>query len=37
MFAISMGVGATRLFGSDLEDGDAFLPIIRLVNIGVAF
>lgn len=36
-FAISMGVGATRLFGSDLEDETGFLPIIRLVNIGVAF
>ena len=37
-FAISVGVGATRLFGGDLEDDQAaFLPIIRLVNIGVAF
>lgn len=37
MFAISLGTGATKLFGSDLEDDTAFLPIIRLVNIGVAF
>jgi hypothetical protein len=37
-FAVSVGVGATRLFGGDLEDEQvAFLPIIRLVNIGVAF
>ena len=36
-FAISLGVGATRLFGSDLEDETGFLPIIRLANIGVAF
>ena len=37
-FAISVGVGATRLFGGDLEDDQVgFLPIIRLVNIGVAF
>lgn len=37
-FVVSVGVGATRLFGGDLEDDQAaFLPIIRLVNIGVAF
>jgi hypothetical protein len=37
-FAISVGAGATRLFGGDLEDDQAgFLPIIRLVNVGVAF
>lgn len=37
-FAISVGAGATRLFGGDLEDDQVgFLPIIRLVNIGVAF
>ena len=37
-FAVSVGVGATRLFGGDLEDDQAaFLPIVRLVNIGVAF
>jgi hypothetical protein len=37
-FAISVGAGATRLFGGDLEDDVVgFLPIIRLVNIGVAF
>ena len=36
-FAISVGAGATRLFGSDLEDETGFLPIIRLVNVGVAF
>jgi hypothetical protein len=36
-FAISLGVGATRLFGRDLEDDTAFLPIVRLANLGVAF
>jgi hypothetical protein len=36
-FVISVGVGATRLFGQDLEDDTAFLPIIRLANIGIAF
>jgi hypothetical protein len=37
-FAMSVGVGATRLFGEDLdEDETGFLPIIRLVNVGVAF
>jgi hypothetical protein len=36
-FVISVGAGATRLFGNDLEDDTAFLPIIRLANIGVAF
>jgi hypothetical protein len=37
-FVISVGAGATRLFGGDLEDDTVgFLPIIRLVNIGAAF
>ena len=37
-FVMSLGVGATRLFGGDLEDDQtAFLPVIRLVNVGVAF
>lgn len=36
-FVISLGVGATRLFGSDLEDDTVFLPIVRLANIGIAF
>jgi hypothetical protein len=37
-FAISVGAGATRLFGGDLEDDQVgFLPIIRLINVGVAF
>lgn len=37
-FAMSVGLGATRLFGADLDDDTVgFLPIIRLVNIGVAF
>ncbi len=36
-FAVSMGLGAVRYFGGDLEDANAGLPIIRLVNIGFRF
>jgi hypothetical protein len=37
-FAISLGIGAVRLFG-DVEDEDiaTTLPTIRLVNVGFAF
>ncbi len=37
--ALSLGIGAIRYFGGDLEDMDASttMPTIRLVNIGVAF
>ena len=34
---LSLGTGADRLFGSDLEDAAGFLPTARLVNIGIAF
>ncbi len=38
-FALSLGIGAVRYFGGDLEDLDvsATLPTIRLVNVGIAF
>lgn len=35
-FFVGTGIGARRLFGGDV-DGTAFLPTIRLVNIGFAF
>lgn len=36
-FAVSIGVGATRLFGGDLGDDSVTIPTVRLVNIGWAF
>jgi hypothetical protein len=38
-FYVSLGVGAVRLFGEDLEDVDVAmtLPTIRLINVGIAF
>ena len=38
-FYVSMGVGAVRLFGGDLEHDDITftLPTIRLINVGFAF
>jgi len=36
-FAIGVGLGASRLFSSDLDDGSEFLPTVRLVNVGWAF
>ncbi len=36
-FYIGLGIGATRLFGGDLDDGSATIPTIRLLNIGWAF
>ena len=36
-FYISLGIGAVRLFGGDMDDTAGTLPTIRLVNIGVAF
>lgn len=36
-FDISIGAGATRLFGADLEGDSVTIPQIRLVNIGYAF
>lgn len=34
---VSMGIGAVRLFGGDLEDVALTLPTIRLINVGFAF
>ena len=36
---VSLGVGAVRLFGGDLEDVDVTLtlPTIRFINVGIAF
>jgi hypothetical protein len=34
---VSIGAGATRLFGGDLDGANVTLPSIRLVNVGVAF
>jgi len=36
-FYIGLGIGATRLFGGDLEDNWVPVPSLRLVNIGIAF
>lgn len=36
-FAVSIGAGANRLFGGDLDDFSATVPTVRLVNIGWAF
>ena len=36
-FYIGLGIGATRLFGGDVEEDRVVLPSVRLVNIGVAF
>jgi hypothetical protein len=36
-FSISMGVGATHLFGSDFDDASSKVPAFRLLNVGWAF
>lgn len=36
-FVISVGMGATRLFGGDLDGASFTLPNIRVINIGFAF
>lgn len=36
-FYIGIGIGATRLFGGDIEDGSATIPSLRLLNVGFAF
>ncbi|MBA3886486.1 MAG: DUF3575 domain-containing protein [Acidobacteria bacterium] len=36
-FAISLGVGATRLFGGDLKDFSVVFPTVRLINLGWSF
>ena len=34
---VSVGAGAMRLFGGDLDASDVVLPTIRLINVGFAF
>jgi hypothetical protein len=34
---ISLGAGATRLFGSELNGASLTIPTVRLVNVGIAF
>ena len=36
-FSVSIGAGATRLFGGDLNDVSLVVPTVRLVNLGWAF
>ena len=36
-FAVSLGAGATRLFGGDLHGASPLIPTLRLVNIGWSF
>ena len=36
-FSISVGGGATRLFGGDLSGASLTIPTVRLMNLGVAF
>jgi len=35
-FYVSLGIGATRLFG-DFSDASEFIPSVRLINVGIAF
>ena len=40
--SVSIGVGASRLFGGDLDDDDeddvlVVIPSVRLINVGIAF
>lgn len=34
---LSLGIGADRLFGNDVEDAAGFLPTARVLNVGIAF
>jgi len=36
-FAVSLGAGVQRLFGDELDDMTMTLPVVRIVNVGVAF
>jgi hypothetical protein len=36
-FYIGLGIGATRLFGGDIDGDRVVIPSIRLINIGFAF
>ena len=35
--SVSVGVGATRLFGGDIDGVSLTLPYLRLINVGVTF
>jgi Protein of unknown function (DUF3575) len=35
---VSLGIGANRLFGGDVdEDANTTIPLVRLINVGIAF
>jgi hypothetical protein len=34
---VSLGAGANRLFGADLDGARLTIPTVRLVNVGIAF
>jgi hypothetical protein len=34
---VSLGAGANRLFGSDLDGASLTIPTVRIVNVGIAF
>jgi len=34
---LSLGVGATRMFGTGVDDVPVVLPTLRLLNVGIAF
>jgi hypothetical protein len=34
---VSLGAGADRLFGADLEDVSVVIPTVRIINVGIAF
>ncbi len=36
-FYVGIGIGATRLFGGDIDHGSVVLPTVRLVNVGFSF
>jgi hypothetical protein len=36
-FSVSLGAGATRLFGGELAGASLTIPTLRLFNVGVAF
>ena len=36
-FAVSVGAGATRLFGGDVDGASPVIPTLRLINLGWSF
>ncbi|MBM4195245.1 MAG: DUF3575 domain-containing protein [Gemmatimonadetes bacterium] len=34
---VSLGAGANRLFGSDLDGASLTIPTVRIVNVGISF